>query len=102
MGGLCLGMERAGFKTLWANEFNEDCLTVYRANFLETNLIGGDIREISVKANNLQPVDVLHGGFPCQSFSGAGNRLGFNDERGMLFSRLLGLSRNLRTRNQKF
>lgn len=85
MGGLCLGMERAGFKTLWANEFNEDCLTVYRANFPETNLIGGDIREISVKANNLQPVDVLHGGFPCQSFSGAGNRLGFNDERGMLF-----------------
>ena len=85
MGGLCIGMEQAGFKTLWANEFNEDCLKVYRNNFPQTNLIGGDIREISVMLNNLQPVDVLHGGFPCQSFSAAGNRLGFNDERGMLF-----------------
>ena len=44
MGGLCIGMERAGFKTLWANEFNEDCLKVYKMNFPETKLIPGDIR----------------------------------------------------------
>jgi DNA (cytosine-5)-methyltransferase 1 len=85
MGGLCIGMERAGFKTLWANEFNEDCLKVYKMNFPDTKLIPGDIRKISVKKHGLEPVDVLHGGFPCQSFSGAGNRLGFEDERGMLF-----------------
>ena len=85
IGGLCLGMERAGFKTAWANEFNLDCVRVYRDNFPNSNIIAGDIRELSVEGNNLTPVDVLHGGFPCQSFSGAGNRLGFEDERGKLF-----------------
>ena len=91
MGGLCRGMENAGFKTLWANEFNKDCVKVYRKNFPETNLIAADINDISVSGNALEPVDVLHGGFPCQSFSGAGNRLGFEDERGMLFFEIIRL-----------
>lgn len=91
MGGLCLGMERAGFKTLWANEFNKECLRVYKKNFPKTKLVAGDIRKISVEGHGLEPVDVLHGGFPCQSFSGAGNRQGFNDERGMLFFEIIRL-----------
>ena len=82
-----MGMERAGFNTAWANELNLDCVRVYKDNFPNSNIIAGDIRELSVEGNNLAPVDVLHGGFPCQSFSAAGNRLGFEDERGKLFIR---------------
>lgn len=91
MGGLCLGMENAGFNTLWANEFNDDCLDVYKLNFPNTKLVPGDIREVSVSSAGLEPVDVLHGGFPCQSFSNAGNRLGFKDERGRLFFEIIRL-----------
>lgn len=44
-----------------------------------------DVRELAVAADGLMPVDVLIGGFPCQSFSPAGNRQGFSDERGECF-----------------
>ena len=101
MGGLCLGMEKKGFKTLWANEINEDCVTVYKMNFPTTRIIDDDIKNISVKKNSLQSVDVLHGGFPCQSFSSAGNRLGFNDERGMLFFEIIRLIEEFETQKPK-
>ena len=91
MGGLCLGMEKVGFKTLWANEYNDDCLDVYRRNFPNTKLVPGDIKGVSVSSADLASVDVLHGGFPCQSFSSAGNRLGFEDERGRLFFEIVRL-----------
>ena len=70
MGGLCLGMEKAGFKTLWANEFNDDCLNVYKLNFPNTKLVPSDIREVSVSSADLQPVDVLHGGFDAHHLGG--------------------------------
>ena len=50
-----------------------------------------DIKNLGVMKNKLEPVDVLHAGFPCQSFSIAGNRKGFDDPRGRLFFEIIRL-----------
>jgi DNA (cytosine-5)-methyltransferase 1 len=89
IGGLCFGFEAAGFKTAWANDADPYACEVYRKNFPATRLIEKDVRRLSVARDRLEPVDVLHAGFPCQSFSQAGARSGFNDERGKLFFEII-------------
>lgn len=84
IGGFCFGFEKQGFKTAWANDFDNQVAKTYEHNFPDTKFIHQDICELDF--NNLEPVDVLHAGFPCQSFSQAGNRLGFDDPRGQLFN----------------
>ena len=81
IGGLCHGFEGNGFKTLWANDFEPDVEKSYRHNFRNVSFLSGDINEIDPKA--LTPVDIVHGGFPCQSFSNAGSRKGFDDPKGV-------------------
>lgn len=83
IGGFCIGFERSGFETSWAIDFSRDAHDVYRLNFPKSKYLCSDIR--TCFADSLEPVDVLHAGFPCQSFSGAGYRMGFEDERGKLF-----------------
>lgn len=88
MGGFCVGFKHPNFETLWASDINEACRLPYEVNFgnQKTELkfgVDGDIRELSgIGENGLRPVDVLHAGFPCQSFSIAGKREGFNDAKG--------------------
>lgn len=90
-GGLALGVEKAGFKTLGLVEFNKDACDTLRANRPKWNVICDDIANISgqdleqifhVKKGEL---DLLSGGAPCQAFSYAGKRLGLEDARGTLF-----------------
>ena len=81
VGGIELGFEQAGFKTLWANEFDKYSAKTYRLN--NKNLVEDDIHLLH--GRDLEPVDVLTGGFPCQAFSVAGYRKGFRDPRGNLF-----------------
>lgn len=83
IGGLCHGLELAGFKNLWATDFDEEVATTYRHNYPQSDFIHADINELDF--DSAPAVDVLHGGFPCQSFSQAGNRKGFDDPRGQLF-----------------
>ncbi len=83
IGGIRLGFERAGFKTVFANDFEPKCRETYDLNFTQAPLTVLDIRKI--KVNDLPKFDFLIGGFPCQAFSVAGYRKGFKDERGNLF-----------------
>lgn len=85
IGGIRIGFEKAGFETVFANDFDEYCKPTYDLNFKDPKLVVDDIHNI--KTNNLPQFDFLLGGFPCQAFSVAGYRQGFNDEkgRGILF-----------------
>lgn len=77
IGGFCLGFEQHGIKTAWAVEKDPAAVATYRKNMPGVNIISDDdgpasILDITVAGNALEPVDVLHAGFPCQSFSSAG------------------------------
>ncbi len=83
MGGFVSGFASAGFKVLWANDIDPDACDVFRHRFPDVPLFEKDVRDLP--ARELKPVDVLAAGFPCQSFSQAGERNGFGDPRGKLF-----------------
>ena len=86
-GGLALGMEQAGFKHIMLNEHDKYACATLKRNRPLWNVIEDDIHKLDFKkyANS---VDLLTGGFPCQAFSHAGNRCGFEDARGTLFFEL--------------
>lgn len=83
-GGLDIGFEKAGFKTVWANEYDKSIAPSYRNFFPDTVF---DTRSISdVRDHDLpQSIAGVIGGPPCQSWSEAGARRGMNDPRGQLF-----------------
>lgn len=83
IGGICYGFKQAGAKIVWANEIDKDACKTYRHNFGDKYLVEGDIKEID--PSTIPDIDILNGGFPCQAFSVAGYRKGFDDERGNLF-----------------
>ena len=83
MGGVRLAFEKAGFQTVFANDFDEKCAETYNANYKDVQMTVGDIRDIP--SNTIPDFDLLLGGFPCQPFSVAGYKKGFDDERGTLF-----------------
>lgn len=83
-GGLALGLELAGIKTLEYIEFDKACCETLRANRPEWNVVCDDIHNVDFKAYRGK-VDIVTGGFPCQAFSFAGKKLGFEDTRGTLF-----------------
>jgi DNA (cytosine-5)-methyltransferase 1 len=83
-GGMDLGFEKAGFKTLWANEYDKTIAPSYQAFFKETIFDGRSITEIS--ENDIPSAIGVIGGPPCQSWSEAGARRGIDDPRGKLFN----------------
>ncbi len=83
-GGLALGLEKAGFQSLLLNEIDRDACKTLKKNRIDWNIENCDVKEYDfTKFKN--KVDLLTGGFPCQAFSYAGKKLGFNDTRGTLF-----------------
>lgn len=90
IGGIRIGFERAGFHTVYANDFDAFAKTTYDANFANVKMDLKDIKK--VEASSLPKFDILLGGFPCQPFSIAGYRKGLNDSgRGDLFFDILRL-----------
>ena len=83
-GGLAIGMEKAGFETVLLNELDKHACQTLRNNRPQWNVIQGDISQIDFKPYYGQ-IDIVTGGFPCQAFSYAGHKRGFEDARGTLF-----------------
>lgn len=83
-GGLDRGFENAGFRTIIANEYDKKICPTFRANFPNTQLIEGDIRNVNENAFP-QHITGIIGGPPCQSWSEAGTLKGIEDARGQLF-----------------
>lgn len=90
IGGLELGLEWAGVgHTVWQVERDAFCRKVLAKHWPAAQRFD-DVREVG--ANNLPPVDVICGGYPCQPFSVAGKQLGEKDERHLWpeFARIVG------------
>ncbi len=93
IGGVRMGFERAGFETVFGNDFDAYCKVTYDLNFKEVPLKVADISKI--KSSELPDFDILLGGFPCQPFSIAGYRRGFLDTgRGDLFFEIIRILRD--------
>lgn len=95
MGGLASGLTDSGFEIQWANDSDSYACATFRHRFPGIPLFEKDVSDLSVAVDRLAPVDLLAGGFPCQSFSQAGDRRGFNDPRGRLFFEIDRLLREL-------
>lgn len=82
-GGLDLGFKQAGFRTIWANEYDPTIWKTFEHNFPNTHL---DKRSITtIDAAYIPDCVGIIGGPPCQSWSEAGAQRGLSDHRGQLF-----------------
>ena len=81
IGGMRIPLEELGGKCVFSSEIDKYCIQTYKANFGEEP--HGDITQIEEK--NIPKHNILVAGFPCQAFSHAGLKKGFQDTRGTLF-----------------
>lgn len=103
--GLDLGLEKEGFQTLLACEIDKASRKTILSNKPNIGLIG-DIRNYTAKQvmefaglDETDEVDLMAGGPPCQAFSTAGNRKGFEDERGNVFLKYLSLIEEIKPKH---
>lgn len=93
MGGFSVGLEKVGFETVLTNDFEESCVkTLNHVHPSAKNLLGS-IADSKCRNSmaELDDIDVVSGGFPCQPFSVAGAQDGFDDlHRGSLFFEMMG------------
>ncbi|MCR8967652.1 DNA cytosine methyltransferase [Streptococcus zalophi] len=99
VGGIELGFEQTNeFRVVYANEFDKYARQTYALNYPKIFLDDRDIHDINPDEISSQDIDVIVGGFPCQAFSIAGYRKGFEDERGDLFFELLRMIKSKKPR----
>ena len=97
IGGFHLGLEQAGFKFDWVgfSEIDKYAVQQYQKRFPEAQSLGS-ITDIQPERDLPNHIDILCGGFPCQAFSIAGKRKGFDDTRGTLFFEIARILRHFR------
>lgn len=80
-GGLDLGFENAGFRVIWANDFDRDACKTHES-WSSAKVVHGDIADVD--ASDIPDADIMLGGFPCQGFSLSGPRK-LDDSRNVLY-----------------
>lgn len=100
IGGFRLALEQAGHKCIGFCEIDKFARQTYKANFdTEGEVEWHDITTVTDEdVRQLGSVDIITGGFPCQAFSVAGKRGGFEDTRGTLFFEIARIARILKPR----
>ena len=95
IGGFHKGFEQAGYEFEWVgfSEIDKYASAVYKHRFPNAKELG-DISAIRPERDLPDHIDILCGGFPCQAFSMAGKRKGFDDTRGTLFFEIARLLRH--------
>lgn len=88
-GGLDIGFDHAGFRTIWANDFDADACKTHQ-NWSKANVVCEDISKVDYSA--IPVSDVMLGGFPCQGFSLSGPRK-IDDSRNVLYKHYVKLVR---------
>ncbi|WP_458401452.1 DNA cytosine methyltransferase [Candidatus Avelusimicrobium sp.] len=88
-GGLDWGFHEAGYKVVWANDFEANACQTFAKNFGKV-IYCGDIQAIDpYKDTSIPDCDLIIGGFPCQDFSVVWKRPGLNGKRGNLYKSFL-------------
>ncbi|MFU7502659.1 MAG: DNA cytosine methyltransferase [Candidatus Tisiphia sp.] len=93
-GGMDIGFAKAGFKTIWTNEYDKTIAPSYQNYFLESKFDGHSILDIPNEDIPFGATGVI-GGPPCQSWSEAGARSGIDDLRGQLFHEYIRIIRHV-------
>ena len=83
-GGLALGLENAGLQSKLVVDIDKDCINTIKLNRPKWDARCMSVAELDLKLH-AKKIDVMAGGFPCQAFSYAGMKRGFEDARGTLF-----------------
>lgn len=81
-GGTAIGFENAGLNHVLLNEWDKNAVETLKKNRPDWNVIGGDVAQVNFQG---MKADIVQGGFPCQAFSFAGKKMGFEDVRGTMF-----------------
>ena len=100
IGGFRLGLERAGCECVGYCEIDKYARQTYEANFnTKEEVSWNDITKVTEhQIQELPSVDIIAGGFPCQAFSIAGKRGGFQETRGTLFFEIARIAKQIQPR----
>jgi len=101
IGGFCRAFRHHGATVLWANDEDKFVAETFKLNFPDVRYIAKPVEDLSVHGDDLYHVDVLTAGFPCQAFSIAGEKRGFEDPRGLLFLHIVRIIKEFGPRKPK-